>query len=183
MRGRAQPLTAKVLTPDGWRPIGDLAVGDLVVGSDGLPTPGLGVYPQGRGPVYRVTTQDGASTLACGEHLWTVRTPDDRSHGRPSRVLQTQEMIGQLRRGHVHRYELPLVDPVEFVPRDVPIDAYALGLLLGDGCLTTTTTPSFTTTDAELAEALEAALPGIELFRKTEVDYVLRNELGSRGGV
>jgi len=142
MRGRAQPLTARVLTPDGWRAIGDLAVGDLVVGSDGLPTPVLGVYPQGRKQVYRVETQDGASTIACGEHLWTVRTVDDRGHGGPWRTLQTQDMIGKLRRGHVHRYELPLVDAVEFVPQDVPMDAYALGLLLGDGCLTTTTTPS-----------------------------------------
>ena len=175
MRGRAQPLTAKVLTPDGWRQIGDLTVGDLVVGSDGLPTPVLGVYPQGRKPVFRVTTQDGASTLACGEHLWTVRTPDDRNHGRPSRVLQTQEMVGNLRRGHVHRYELPLVAPVEFVPQEVPVDPYALGLLLGDG--------SFTTADPELAEALEAALPGIGLARKNEIGYVLRNTAGGRGGV
>ena len=184
MRGRAQPLTANVLTPEGWRQIGDLRVGDLVVSSNGLPTPVLGVYPQGRKPVYKVTTQDGGSTLACGEHLWTVRTPGDRSHGRPSRVLQTQDMIGNLRRGSVHRYELPLVEPVEFVSQDVPLDAYALGLLLGDGCLTTATTPSFTTADTELAEALDAALPGIEVFRKNEVDYVLRREGGGgRGGV
>lgn len=184
MRGRAQPLTAKVLTPDGWRQIGDLRVGDLVVGSDGLPTSVLGVYPQGKKPVYRVTTQDGASTLACGEHLWTVRTVDDRSHGRPSRVLQTQDMIGKLRRGPVHRYELPLVDAVEFVPQDVPMDPYALGLLLGDGCLTTATTPSFSTNDPELAESLDAALPGITLFRKNEVDYILRQSGGGgRGGV
>lgn len=184
MRGRAQPLAAKVLTPDGWRAIGDLAAGDLVTGSDGLPTPVLGVYPQGRKQVYRVTTQDGASTIACGEHLWTVRTPDDRSHGRPSRTLETQEMIGNLRRGHVHRYELPLVEPVEFVGQDVPMDPYALGLLLGDGCLTTATTPSFTTADPELAGALDAALPGVELTRKNEVDYILRRAGGGgRGGV
>src|SRR5207247_7733690 len=31
MRGRAQPMSTKVLTPDGFRPIGELAVGDLVV--------------------------------------------------------------------------------------------------------------------------------------------------------
>jgi phosphate starvation-inducible PhoH-like protein len=184
MRGRAQPLTAGVLTPAGWRQIGQLAVGDLVVGSDGRPTPVLGVHPQGRKPVYRVTTQDGASTLACGEHLWTVRTPDDRSHGRGSRVVQTQDMIGNLRRGHVHRYELPLVDAVEFVPREVPLDPYALGLLLGDGCLTTSTTPAFATADPELAAALEAALPGVEAYRKSEVDYVLRRAGGGgRGGV
>jgi len=183
MRGRAQPLTAKVLTPDGWRQIGDLAVGDLVVASDGLPTPVLGVYPQGRKEIYRVTTQDGASTLVCGEHLWAVRTPDDRSRGRPSRVLETHEMIGRLRRRHAHRFELPLVEPVEFVGQDMPIAPYALGLLLGDGCLTGTTTPAFCTADPELAVALEAALPGIELVRKNEVDYVLRNVDGGRGGV
>jgi phosphate starvation-inducible PhoH-like protein len=183
MRGRAQPLSAKVLTPDGWRQIGELTPGDLVVGSNGLPTPVLGVYPQGRKAIYRVITQDGASTLACGEHLWTVRTPDDRSHGRPSRVVETQDMIGRLRCGNVHRFELPLVEPIEFPAQDVPIDPYALGLLLGDGCLTTTTTPAFCTADAELADALEAALPGIELVRKNEVDYVLRNVDGGRGGV
>ena len=181
MRGRAQPLSAKVLTPEGWRAIGELAVGDLVVGSDGLPTPVLGVYPQGRKPIYRLTTQDGASTLCCGEHLWTVRVVGDR--GRPPKVLQTQDMIGRLRRGYVHRFELPLVEPVEFPARETPIDPYALGLLLGDGCLTTRTTPSFTTADEELAVALGSALPAIELFRKTDVDYVLRNINGGRGGV
>ncbi|HMC81188.1 MAG TPA: PhoH family protein, partial [Acidimicrobiia bacterium] len=31
MRGRAQPVASPVLTPDGFRSIGDLAVGDLVV--------------------------------------------------------------------------------------------------------------------------------------------------------
>jgi len=183
MRGRAQPLTAKVLTPDGWRRIGDLTVGDLVVASDGLPTPVLGVYPQGRKEIYRVTTQDGGSTLACGEHLWTVRTPDDRGHRRPPRGVQTRDMMGNLRRGSLHRYELPLVEPVEFVGQDVPIAPYAMGLLLGDGCLTATTTPALSTADPELAEALEAQLPDIELVRKSAVDYVLRHVNGGRGGV
>jgi len=183
MRGRAQPVTTPVLTPDGFRPIGELAVGDLVVGSDGRPTPVLGVYPQGRKPVFEVATQDGASTLACAEHLWFVTTRDDRRHGKPGRVLQTQEMRGDLRRAHYRRFELPLVAPVEFAPRDVPIDPYALGLLLGDGCLTTSTTPSFSTADPELAEALEAALPGIELRHKSAYDYVLRHIDGHRGGV
>ena len=61
------------------------------------------------------------------------------------------------------------------------MDPYALGLLLGDGCLTTRTTPTFTTADPELATALEMALEGIELRQKSAVDYVLRNEDGRRG--
>ena len=93
-------------------------------------------------------------------------------------------MIGRLRSNLQHRFELPLVTrPVEFEPRDVPLDPYALGLLLGDGCLTTRTTPSFTTADPELAEALEERLDGIELRRKSQVDYVLRHVDGHRGGV
>src|SRR6188768_1701189 len=83
MRGRAQTVSAPVLTPDGWRPIGGLRVGDLVVGSDGEPTPVLGVYPQGEKDIYRVSAQDGASTLCCGEHLWTVRTLYDKRYGKP----------------------------------------------------------------------------------------------------
>ena len=38
------------------------------------------------------------------------------------------------------------------------MDPYALGLLLGDGCITDSTTPTFATADPELADALEAAL-------------------------
>src|SRR5689334_22598057 len=174
MRGRAQPLDTTVLTPEGWARFGDLQVGDLVVGSDGLPTPVLGVYPQGRKPVYRVTAQDGASTLACGEHLWTVRTRGDRRRG-TWRTLQTQDMAGSLRSFHAHRYELPLVEPVEFVEREVPMHPYALGLLLGDGCTTTSTTPSFSTADPQLAGSLQRMLGsmGIEVTHKDGYDYVL----------
>jgi len=184
MRGRAQPLDSQVLTPEGFRPLGSLRVGDLVVGSDGHPTPVLGVYPQGRKEVFRVRAQDGAATLCCAEHLWFVTTPDDRKHGKAGRVMQTRDMVGRLRYHHQHRFELPLLTaPAELPRREVPLDAYALGLLLGDGCLTTKTTPSFTTADPELADALEAALPGIELRRKGTVDYVLRHVDGHRGGV
>jgi phosphate starvation-inducible PhoH-like protein len=184
MRGRAQPLSSSVLTPDGFRPIGSLRVGDLVTGSDGRPTPVLGVYPQGRKEIFRVRTQDGASTLCCGEHLWQVATPEDRRRGGAVRVLETREMAGRLRTAHQHRYELPLLTaPAEFEQRNVPIEPYALGLLLGDGCLTTKTTPSFTTSDPELADVLEASLDGIELSRKGAYDYVLRHVHGHRGGV
>jgi phosphate starvation-inducible PhoH-like protein len=184
MRGRAQPVGTPVLTPEGFRSIGTLRVGDLVVGSDGRPTPVLGVYPQGVKDVYRVTAQDGASTLACGDHLWSVRTRDDRRRGGAGRVVTTDEMRrGGLRRAHYRRFELPLVAPVEMVERDVPLDPYALGLLLGDGCLTTRTTPSFTTADPELVDAVVAIAPGIEARRKNAIDSTLGVTGRGRGGV
>ncbi|MFA9270892.1 MAG: PhoH family protein [Baekduiaceae bacterium] len=184
MRGRAQPVDSRVLTPSGWQPIGSLRVGDLVIGSGGLPTPVLGVFPQGRRDVYEVRAQDGASTLCCAEHLWTVKTASDKRRGRPGRTLRTDEMIGNLRAAHQRRYELPVLSaPAEFEPQDVPLDPYALGLLLGDGCLTTKTTPTFSTADPELVIGLEAALDHIELVKKSGVDYVLRHREGGRGGL
>ncbi len=184
MRGRAQPLDSRVLTPEGFRRFGDLQVGDLVVGSNGMPTHVLGVFPQGRRTVYRITTQDGASTLACGEHLWTVRTPQDKRRDR-WRTLSTADMVGRLRRGQI--YELPLVDAVDFVPQDVPMDPYSLGLLLGDGCITGRTTPGFTTTDPELVEAMQEAFDNVglpvDLTSKSGLDYVLRHRGTHRGGL
>ena len=178
MRGRSQPYDCQVLTPDGFRPIGSLQVGDLVIGSNGLPTPVLGVYPQGRREVFRVRAQDGASTLCCGEHLWAVATRDDRRRGKPLRVLETREMLGQLRAAHYHRFELPLVSqPVAFPPREVPLDPYALGLLLGDGSFSVKIT-GFTTTDPELLVALEQSIKGIELRQRTRFDYYLRHTAG-----
>jgi phosphate starvation-inducible protein PhoH and related proteins len=174
MRGRAQPVFTKVLTPKGFRPIGELRVGDEVIGSDGHPTEVLGVYPQGFKEIYRVHTQDGSSALASGDHLWSVYTRDDRRRAKPARVLQTKEMIGNLRAAHYHRYELPLLTaPVSLQARPIPMDPYALGLLLGDGCLTCSTTPSFATNDPELAESLGRLIPGIQVRRKSAVDYVL----------
>lgn len=183
MRGRAQPIFTNVLTPDGWRPIGDLQVGDLVIGSNGEPTPVLGVYPQGEKDIYRVTAQDGSWTLCCGEHLWTVRTASDKRRNKPWRVLETKEMIGNLRAAHARRYELPLLTaPVCFPEREVPMDPYALGLLLGDGCLTGSTTPSFSSEDPELVEALTTALPGVHARWKGGPDSVL-NRIREQGDV
>jgi phosphate starvation-inducible PhoH-like protein len=182
MRGRAQPLTSPVLTPTGFRPIGSLLPGDEVIGSNGQPTQVLGVYPQGRKEVYRVTMTDRSSTRCCGEHLWTV-FPRPRS-GRPrvARVLETRQLIGQLRTAHYHRHELPLLSaPVAFPAREVPMDPYALGLLLGDGCLTGSTTPSFATEDLELVGALEAALPETVVRHRKGCNYTLNHSSRRRG--
>jgi len=155
MRGRAQPMDTPVLTPDGFRPIGSLDIGQLVVGSNGEPVHVIGVYPQGEQDIYRVTTQDGASTLCSGDHLWAVTTRDDRRRGKPLRVLPTRDMIGNLRAGHYHRYGLPLLSaPVCFPSREVPMDPYALGRLL----------------------------PGIEVRHKRGPDYTL-NRVRSAGQV
>jgi phosphate starvation-inducible PhoH-like protein len=185
MRGRAQTLSTKVLTPNGFEAIGDLKIGDFVIGSDGRPTKVLGIYPQGFKEIYRVHTQDGSSTLASGDHLWAVHTRGDKRRGKPARVLQTKEMIGNLRAAHYHRYELPLLSaPVQFESQPVPLDPYALGLLLGDGCISRRTSPTFATNDPELLSAFERLVPDITVRKKSSesgFDYLLVGRVGSTG--
>ena len=185
MRGRAQPLDSLLLTPTGWRKMGETRVGDLVIGSDGKPTAVVGVYPQGKRSVYRLTMTDGSSAVACAEHLWQVNTMEDKRRNKPPRVLQTQEMIGNVRREHQYRYELPLLSaPVEWAEKEVPIEPYALGLMLGDGCMSGKTSPTFATADAELVSSLSFAFSDMNLHlrRKSEIDYVLVNPLAGKGG-
>ncbi len=174
MRGRAMPLGTGVLTPDGFRSIGELEVGDLVIGSNGEPTPVLGVYPQGEKKIYRLFSQDGSSVLASEDHLWAVRTRDDGNRGKPWRVLRTKDMIGDLRTADYRKWELPLLSaPVRFPEQPVPMDPYALGLLIGDGSITGSTTPSFATKDLELVDSLEKVIPGVKVRWRGGPDYVL----------
>src|SRR5262245_7780036 len=98
----------------------------------------------------------------------------DRRRGEPGRIVETADMVGHLRTAHQHRFELPLLTAAaEFPFCDVPLDPYALGLLLGDGCSTGKTTPTFATADPELVAALEERLAGIEVRQKSGIDYVL----------
>jgi len=67
--------------------------------------------------------------------------------------------------------------PVAFPSGEVPLDPYALGLLLGDGSLSTKTA-WFTTTDPELIVALEQSIDGVELRQRGEFAYYFRHPAG-----
>lgn len=108
--GKAQPLDARILAPDGWRRMGEIKAGDLVIGSDGRSTRVTGAYPQGEREVFRVTFSDGASTECCDEHLWAVQRPD-LSDADVHVVLRLAEMRTLLASGATLR--IPLISPPE----------------------------------------------------------------------
>jgi hypothetical protein len=77
--GHAQPLTAKVLTPSGFKRMGDIHVGDEVITIDGSATRVTDVFPQGKKPIYRVVLSDGSETRATADHAWEIRFNDGTS--------------------------------------------------------------------------------------------------------
>ena len=119
--GKAQPLDAKVLTPLGFRLMGDLKPGDLVIGSSGKPVTVVAVYPQGKRPVFRVTMGDGGTTECCNEHLWFTMTHRDKANGQQGSVKTLSEIMKTLTVGSgnypKHNHHIPLVEAVEFERR------------------------------------------------------------------
>ena len=192
--GKAQPLDAQVLTPDGFVPMGCVDVGMQVIAGDGTLSTVTGVFPQGEREIYLVTFSDGSSTQCCEEHLWLTQTSTQRSDYQRTakrrdaakypgcaydtgRYEPTVRTLSEIRtsltdRGRVN-HSIPMVGAVEFESSSVPIDPYLLGVLLGDGGLTGYT-PVLTTVDDELLDLVRERLPeGMEVRHNSKCSYHL----------
>lgn len=117
-QGKAQPVDEPVLTPSGWRPIGDLRVGDPVLAIDGSVSRVTGVFPQGIRPVVRVMFSDGVSTRCDLEHLWAVSVDGNDQ--------LTTLTTSQIRSSLGARWRIPraveAIDPSRIVREFVSVD-------------------------------------------------------------
>lgn len=131
--GKAQPHSSGVLTPTGWRTMGEMRLGDLVSTPDNGYGRVRGVFPQGKKQVYKITFADGRTARATGDHLWKVRV----KHA--WRIRTTDEMMEILSTGTRQSRSLavPLCDPMTVRNGGsalmLPIPAYVVGVMLGDG--------------------------------------------------
>ncbi len=71
--GKALMNGSLVMTQFGYQPIETLKVGDMVYGEDGKLHAVLGVFPQGKKRVNKITFSDNSVISCCEDHLWTVR--------------------------------------------------------------------------------------------------------------
>lgn len=162
--GKAQPVDEPVLTPSGWRSMGELRVGDTVIAGDGTPTDVVGVYPQGVRSIVEVEFNDGLTARCDTEHLWPTATDLHLSRGKGWLSRKTGDLVDDLRcpDGRA-KWRVPVVGVVQHDPSDLPIDPYVLGVILGDGCIREHNI-TFTVEDAEIAAEVKDRLPdGISL--------------------
>lgn len=154
--GKAEYVCNMVHTPKGQKKIGDVKPGDFVIGSLGFPVKVLQIYPQGVKSLYRVSFSDNTSILVCKEHLWQVEL---NGGTRGSIVLNTEQLMDKSgivtlpgtgknklknykfstyfkRPNGGFRWKIPLVKQIQYSKSKIILDAYALGLLLGDGSIT-----------------------------------------------
>ena len=143
-----------VATPRGFVPIESLRILDSVIGANGKPTRVTRITYRGRVPIYDVKTWDGSTVRCADDHQWYVWK---RREG-----WQTVTTLELSKINYAHapsRPNLPVVAPVDFVKRALPIDPYVTGLLLGDGCLgckeTRNTNITYTSADDALVQAVK----------------------------
>ena len=183
--GKALALNTKIYTPTGYKLMEDIQVGDYVLGRDGKPTKVLATYNHTNVEMYHITFSDGVTIDCCKDHLWKIYD----QHG--SKVVDTKwftekDQFGKVRSENLkamnyYKYWIDRCEPVQFEYREVPINAYVLGALLGDGGLTSNSI-FFTTADDEMVDNINDRLPkGYELCSTqsmSNIDYIIKGTQG-----
>lgn len=131
--GKAQPLYSKVLTPEGFIEMKDVGIGTLVFTDSGAIAKVSGVYPQGTRPIYEITLQDRTCIRVSDEHLNVVYRYNEDRKEREDFCITTKELIKLFNKSRFKlRIDVPAVD---WDSRDLPVDPYLLGALIGNGAL------------------------------------------------
>lgn len=138
-KGKMLPNSTIVYTPNGYKVWKDIHPGDCLYGDNGKPTKVLEEFNHKSKPIYKLTLKDGRIAYAGLEHLWTIK------YGNKLITVDTQWIIEngfgkRTVKGKCHKpieckAFLPINKAIEIPYKEVSIDPYLLGLILGDGCL------------------------------------------------
>ena len=163
--GKEVPDYQLVETINGQVRIDSLNIGDKILGRDGKETTVTAIYPQGIKDIYRITLADGRE-IECGlEHQWGLYL-----HNKTYKVVTTKDILERGlqingKRARNYKWYLPAINPVEYKKKNLPIDPYILGCLIGDGTLTGGT-PKIASDDEEI----------LTYFRKNLTNFVLKKD-------
>lgn len=95
--GKALRDEEPVLTPSGWKRMGDLEVGGAVMTPSGLPARILEIHPQGPQALWRVHFDDGRWIDTTADHLWGIKGVSDLGEaGEADETLSTDELEQRL---------------------------------------------------------------------------------------
>ena len=156
--GKALSLDTPLATPCGWTSMGRVAVGDLLVGADGRPTRVVATTEVMTGrPCFEVEFSDGDVIVADADHQWLTWDAEDRiAHDAVNGSAQgwsellrwstdgvvgpvcrtTAELAKSLYAGAELNHTIPTCGRIATPARELPIEPWVLGFLLGAGDLT-----------------------------------------------
>jgi replicative DNA helicase len=149
--GKALALDTPLVTPSGWTTMGRVAVGDRLIGADGRPTTVVAATDVMVGrPCFEVEFSDGEVIVADAEHQWPTWDSTERRrldqrydarYGWPlnarvagpdgSRTRTTAELARGVYEGSRLNHCVPTCAPLLMPDRELPLDPWVLGYLLG----------------------------------------------------
>lgn len=91
--GKAQPLYTNILTPDGYIAMRNIEPGTTVFTAKGNPAKVLGVYPQGKRPIYEIGLQDRTTIRVSDDHLNVVFRYNTTTKQKEYKTLTTCQLI------------------------------------------------------------------------------------------
>lgn len=172
--GKAQPSDAKVLTPDGWKFMGNMVAGDYVIDPDGGGTGRVvDVFPQGRKEIFKIVFSDGSETRCCDDHLWLVKRTSDGGRTSDWEIRTLKEIRSNLKTNNGRpRYRIPAATSTSFYEKEsLPIDPYLMGTLLGNG-LFGQSSVGISSIEPEIINRLKRTVPKkLRLRHDREGDY------------
>lgn len=134
--GKSIPNNTIIPTPNGYRKVGDIRPGDYLFGQNGKPTKVLMIHPQKeQKEIWRVTFSDGRVAECCKDHLWEYR------YGGFAYRTETIEEIYKRSNGVLQRktgqnlYEIKINAAVEYPYKNLSVDPYIMGALIGNAYL------------------------------------------------
>jgi ATP-dependent Lon protease len=172
--GKAQPLNAKILTPNGFRTMGEIKIGDQVITPSGEISNVIGSFPQGVKDIYKILFSDGSSTECCREHLWNVQNRQDRLSNK-KRTVNLDHMMGDLyiENNTRENYSIAMVSPdIDLGEGDLSLDPYLVGILISEGTGSKTV---ISNGDADIIQEVDKCLEHVDChfhkYRNSEYDY------------
>ena len=176
--GKGQLASDKILTPSGFRTFGELKIGDKVISGTGKVSNVLGIFPKPKMEVYELTFNDGSKVKCSKDHIWHCQTRDDRvRHKDRYRDIELSEMLKNFRVEGDRRanYSIPYVGKIDcFEKKELKIDPYLLGVLIGDGCFTSGNF-QISTPDEEILNEVKNRIDNeSDISWKGKYDYIIR---------
>jgi DNA polymerase III subunit gamma/tau len=159
--GKAQPLWSKILTPHGFKELGDVILGDPITGKDGKIYEIAAVFDHKDRDYYKVLFGDGTFTFCDIDHLWFVKqykkTKNGNYYSIKEEVVSLKDLIDRKKSGM--KIGIPLNDPVKFKNAEkLLIHPYLLGALLGDGSFKSSSI-EFTSVEKDVLSKIKEYLP------------------------
>ena len=140
--GKAQPNDTPIPTPSGIKRLDELKIGDYVYNLYGRPVKVQAIFPQGIQETYKVTFTDGRSTRCNLDHLWLTLKPGGKNGKYVPDVKSLREIMKDYKYSEseypnkVHyKYIIPNNKVTYFDHRNLPINPWCLGYMIGNGNL------------------------------------------------